>query len=111
MKSIAIFKDGKGARGQKAKLVKRGNKRVLIEFVAYNYDKDEDITVIRWFNLYIPSYVRYKKRYKHNNKRNFARYCHGNSNMFYSDENQTEGYKEKSKDWFTKEYHEELFGK
>ena len=109
MKNIVIFEDGKGGRGSKAKLIKRGNKRVLIEFIKYDYDLGADVIIIEWFNLYIPSYVSNKKPYKHNNKRNHALYCHNDTNEFYSDYYQTDEYKQDAKESFTEEYYNELF--
>lgn len=109
MKDIVIFEDGKGSRGSKAKLIKRGNKRVLIEFIKYDYETGTDVTITEWFNLYIPSYRRNKKPYKHNNKRNHALYCHNDTNEFYSDYYHTAEYKQDAKDNFTEEYYNELF--
>lgn len=108
MKKVIIFEDGKSARGQSAKLIKRGNKRVLIEFLHYD-DKDEEIVITEWFKLFIPSYSRDKKPSKHNNQRHQASYCHEMSNLFYSDYWQTEEYKEEVKEYFAKEYYDELF--
>lgn len=109
MKNIVIFEDGKGARGSKAKLIKRGNKRVLIEFTKYDYDKNEDIIVTEWFKVFIPSYARDKKPHKHNNKRKSAWYYHAETNEFYSDAHQTEKYRNEVKEYFSKEYYERLF--
>lgn len=85
MTNIVIFEDGKSARGSRAKLIKRGNKRVLIEFTKYDYENDVDIVVTEWFKVFIPSYTRCKKHYKHNNMRKHALYLHVETNEFYSD--------------------------
>ena len=111
MKDVIIFEDGKGSRGSKAKLIKRGNKRVLIEFTVPDWDTDTESTITEWFNLYIPCYVSNKKPYKHNNKRKHARYCHNDTNEFYSDYEQTDDYKQKAKEWFTEDYYNALYGK
>ena len=110
VKNIVIFEDGKGARGNKAKLVKRDNKRVLIQFLKYDYELNKDILVTEWFTLFIPSYARDKKSYKHNNKRKQAMYHHEETNEFYSDYYQTEKYKKEMKECFSKEYYQKLFG-
>lgn len=109
MKNIVIFEDGKGARGSRAKLIKRGNKRVLIEFGKYDFKTKQDVITTEWFKLFIPSYAGHKKSYKHNNKRKNASYCHAETNEFYSDACQTEKYINESKEWFSKDYHENLF--
>lgn len=109
MQKIIIFEDGKSSRGQIAKLIKRGNKRVLIEFVDYDYEKEEDVLIVAWFNLFIPSYTTDKKSRKHNNKRKQASYCHGPSNMFYCDYYQTVEYKDDMKKYLSEEYYNELF--
>lgn len=100
MENIVIFKDGKGSRGSKARLIKRGNKRVLIEFLEYNWEEEKDTTVTRWFKLFT----------RNNNKRNPALYLDVNTNEFYSDYWQTEEYKVEVKECFTPEYYNELFG-
>lgn len=110
MHNIVIFEDGKGARGQKAKLIKRGNKRVLIEFLKYDYEFEQALLVIEWFPIFIPSWCDYKDSYKHNNKRKQANYCHAGTNMFYNDYWQTPEYMAVVKDCFTEEYYNELFG-
>jgi hypothetical protein len=110
MKNIVIFEDGKITRGIKAKLLRRSNKRVLIEFPAYDYDLDGDIISTEWFNLYIPIYVSDKKPYKHNNKRKNAEYYHWKTNMFYSDSDQTVEFKENLRESVNKSYFEELYG-
>lgn len=99
MKDVLIFEDGKISRGSPAKLIKRGNKRVLIEFVKYDYENDVAIVVTEWFKLFIPRWTRDKKSCKHNNKRKFAKYCHENTNEFYSDYYQTEEFAESVKDY------------
>ena len=104
-KNIVIFEDGKGARGSRAKLIKRGHHSVLIEFTYYDYDLCDDITVTEWFKVF----TRFRNK-KHNNKRKHAKYCHEESNMFYSDYNQTEGYKAEMKECFTEGYYNRLFG-
>ena len=94
MKDVLIFEDGKRMRGKRAKLIKRGNKRVLIEYTQYDYDTDEEFTCVVWFNLFIPSWSDHKKDSKHNNKRKYAKYCSDDeNNYFYSDYYQTEKYK------------------
>lgn len=110
MKKVVIFEDGKGLRGKKAKLLKRGNKRVLIEFEKYDYENDTEVVVREWFKLFIPSYVKDKKSHKHNNKRKFAYFCHEETNMFYSDYHQTEEYKVSAKEDFSPSYYESIFG-
>lgn len=110
MKDIIIFEDGKFGRGSKAKLIKRGNKRVLIEFTKWDYDKEKYVVITEWFKLYIPSYVSCKKEYKHNNKRKDADYIHIETNEFYSDYWQTDEYKKEFKESATEEYFKELFG-
>lgn len=110
MESVVIFEDGKLCRGHKAKLVKRGNKRVLIQFTKYDYEKEADVVVTEWFKLFIPSYASDKKEYKHNNRRKSARYYHEDTNEFYSDYNQTEAYKEEIRGYVSLEYYNELFG-
>ncbi len=99
---IVIFEDGKLARGQKAKLIKRSNKRVLIEFL---YDDFIEEKIIRaWFDMF----TRFGG-VKHNNKRKKASYCHSESNMFYSDFYQTNEYKKEVKEYISTEYYNELF--
>jgi hypothetical protein len=110
MKNVLIFDDGKMARGQKAKLIRRGNKRVLIEFLAYDYDLDKDVIITEWFNRYIPTYEEDKGAHKYNNKRKKADYYHWRSNMFYTDADQTEIFKEYMRESVNKEYFEELYG-
>lgn len=110
MKNIIIFEDGKFGRGSKAKLIKRGNKRVLIEFTKWDYEKEKDVVATEWFKVYIPSYVSCKKGYKYNNKRKVADYYHEETNEFYNDYWQTDAYKEEFKESATEEYFEELFG-
>lgn len=93
MKSVAIFEDGKLCRGQAATLIKRGNKRVLIEFLRYDYETQQETLVREWFKVFIPFYVKNKGKRKYNNKRNYVSYCHDGSNMFYSDYYQGEDFK------------------
>lgn len=109
MKDIVIFEDGKSARGSRAKLIKRGNKRVLIEFLKYDYDLDKDFTVIEWFKVHNPKWNRNSIN-KRNNKRKHAWYYHEETNEFYSDYHQTETYRLKAKEYFTEEYYNSLFG-
>ena len=109
MKDIIIFEDGKGARGSKAKLVKRGNKRVLIEFIKYNYDKCIDEVVTEWFKVFNPEWNRNSLN-KRNNKRKDAMYYHDKTNEFYSDFWQTDKYKAEVKEYFSTEYYKRLFG-
>jgi hypothetical protein len=104
-KNIVVFEDGKGARGSRAKLIKRGHHSVLIEFTYYDYDLYDYITVTEWFKVY----TKYGGE-KHNNKRKQASYCHARSNVFYSDYYQTDEYKAEMKKYFTEEYYKELFG-
>lgn len=106
MKNIVIFEGGRGSR---AKLIKRGNKRVLIEFTMYDYDTDEDKIVTEWFNLYIPSYASDKKLFKHNNKRKHASYCHNESNEFYCDFKQSDEFKADVAKYYTKDYYGMLY--
>lgn len=110
MLDIVIFEDGKGARGSRAKLIKRGNKRVLIEFTKFDDETDTDIVVTEWFKLFIPNYARDKKKYKYNNKRKNAYYHHEETNEFYSDYDQSPEYKSLMKEHFSEEYYQRLFG-
>tara|TARA_Y100000588_G_scaffold99647_1_gene108233 strand:- start:15022 stop:15396 length:375 start_codon:yes stop_codon:yes gene_type:complete len=110
MKNIVIFEDGKGARGIRAKFIKRDKRRVLIQFLKYDFETDKEELVSEWFKLYIPAYTENKKEYKYNNKRNYQMYCHEETNMFYSDYYQTEKYRLEMKEALTKEYYEQLFG-
>ncbi len=105
MKDVIIFEDGKGSRGSRAKLIKRDHHRVLIKFTYYNYNVCNDVTVTEWFKVH----TKYG-RTKHNNKRKCATYCHEDSNMFYSDQAQTEEFKAEMKEYFTAEYYNCLFG-
>ena len=108
--NIVIFEDGKSGRGSRAKLIRRGNKRVLIEFLKHDYSTGKDVLVTEWFKLYIPSYaLGHKKKFKHNNKRKFASYCHCESNEFYSDRAQSEEFKAEFKEYCPSEY-ESLYG-
>lgn len=109
MKNVAIFEDGKGSRGSLAKLIKRGNKRVLIEFIKYNYETEEDEIVTEWFKLHIPSYTNVKKPHKHNNKRKQANYIHEETNELYSDYYQTEEYILEFRSSFNAEYADEVY--
>lgn len=106
MKDIVIFEDGKLSRGSRAKLIKRGNKRVLIEFFDYDYEKEEDVLVTEWFSLYIPSYARNKKLFKHKN----TSYYHARTNEFYSDQKQTETFKAMARESLSEEGYNELWG-
>lgn len=96
-------------RGSRATLIKRGKKRVLIEFLKYDYETDNSCLVQEWFTLFIPWWERDKKSYKHNNKRKQADYRHRETNEFYSDYYQTPEYKEEVKECFTAEYFNQLF--
>jgi hypothetical protein len=109
MKNILIFEDGKGARGSRAVLVKRGNKRVLITFGKYDHVIGKDVVVTEWFRLFIPSYVSNKKNHKHNNARKKADYIHVETNKSYNDENQTQAYKSALQENFSAAYIQELF--
>ena len=109
MKNIVIFEDGKGARGSRAKLIKRGNKRVLIEFVKFNYEKGVDEVVIEWFKIFSSIWNRSSIN-KRNNKRKSATYYHKETNEFYNDSQQTVEYKSDMKKYFTSEYYEKLYG-
>jgi len=97
MKQVAIFEDGKISRGVKATLIKRGNKRVLIEYEYYDDYLKKNVVRQHWFKLYIPKWTSNKKQYKHNNKRNIASYIHENPHtlncMFYSDYRQSYEFK------------------
>tara|TARA_B100000073_G_scaffold348077_1_gene364921 strand:- start:2844 stop:3218 length:375 start_codon:yes stop_codon:yes gene_type:complete len=110
MKNIVIFEDGKGARGIRAKFIKRDKRRVLIQFLKYDFETDKEELVSEWFKLYIPAYTENKKEYKYNNKRNYQMYCHEETNMFYSDYYQTEEYRKEMKEYISKEYYNQLFG-
>ncbi len=111
MKSVVIFEDGKGGRGSRATLVKRGNKRVLITFDMYCFDTDKDVTVTEWFKLWKPPWSRkHNKMRKHNNKRKHAMYIHENSNEFYSDRAQTPEFEAEFRKYRGEEYCNELFG-
>jgi hypothetical protein len=105
MKDVIIFEDGKGARGSRAKLIKRGNKRVLIQFEEYNWEDKVEVTVTRWFKLFTRH-----STIKYNNKRNKALYQDTYTNEFYSDYWQTVEYKNEVKGYFTPEYYTKLFG-
>lgn len=109
MKEVVIFNDGKTSRGSRVKLIKRGNKRVLIEFIKYDYELGVDVLVREWFTLFVPWYVSNKKPCKHNNKRKFASYVHWETNEFYSDYYQSEAYKVSAKEAFTESYYNKLF--
>lgn len=109
MKNIVIFKNGKGARGSRAKLIKRGNKRVLIQFTKHDFNTGKDVIATEWFKLFIPIYVQNKKAHKHNNKRNNAMYYHEETNEFYSDFYQSEEFKSNVKKYFSAEYYDKLF--
>lgn len=109
MKDIVIFEDGKITRGSRAKLVKRGNKRVLIEFWKYDYNTGEDVLVTEWFKLFIPSYSSRKKGRKYDNKRKNATYYHEESNEFYSDRYLTEEFKQFFKESLPGAYYTKLF--
>lgn len=110
MKNVAIFEDGKIRRGSRAKLIKRGNKRVLIEFVKYDAKTDQYLVVTEWFKLYLPTYVGNKKPFKHNNKRMKASYCHRETNEFYSDLYQTEEFKVVAKARYSPEEYAQIYG-
>ena len=84
--NIVIFEDGKLGRGSKARKIKTGNKRVLIEFYKYDYTLKEDLLITEWFTLFVPSWSEYKKHYK----RKVKMYCHSGSNEFYQASEQTE---------------------
>lgn len=103
MKDVLIFEDGEIGRGQRAKLIKRGNKRVLIQFTYEDWDTEEDVTVTEWFKVF----TRWD-----NNKRGFdkVKYHHPESNYFYDDYDQTEKFKEGLRGAIIDEYFEELFG-
>lgn len=107
MKDIVIFEDGKTFRGSRAKLIKRGNKRVLIEFMKYDYIKGEDILVTEWFKVFQCTWAKYPK---YNNKRKKVSYYHEETNEFYTDEKQTDKFKEYFKSYVDEEYYYELFG-
>lgn len=109
MKQVAIFEDGKGSRGSKAKLITRGNKRVLIEFTKFNDETNQDEVVTEWFKLFIPRWSSDKKAHKHNNKRKQASYINEATNEFYSDYYQTEEYIKEFKESFTEEYFNEVY--
>ena len=110
MKNIVIFEDGKGARGSRAKLIKRDKRRVLIQFTLYDFELERRYESTQWFKLYVPSYTDNKKKYKYDNKRNQQMYIHEETNMFYSDYYQTEEYRDEMKEYLSKEYYNQLFG-
>tara|TARA_B100000929_G_scaffold291134_1_gene288257 strand:+ start:3319 stop:3660 length:342 start_codon:yes stop_codon:yes gene_type:complete len=112
MKDVVIFEDGKLGRGSKAKLIKRGNKRVLIQFTDYDFEKEKDVVITEWFKVFIPFYKGKNTpsgKYKYNNKRHAVHYLHERSNMFYSDARQTESFKEDLKQWMNEDYFNSLF--
>lgn len=109
MKQVAIFEDGKSGRGLKAKLIKRGNKRVLIEFLKYNDEIKEYELTTEWFKLFIPKWGRNRKNRKHNNKRKQASYIHEATNLFYSDYYQKNEYIKEFKDNFSTEYFNSIY--
>lgn len=85
-RNIQIFEDGKLSRGIDAKLVKRRNKAVLIEFLYYDFETDKDILITEWFTLWtgIENKERDKDFYpKYTNKRKKACYIHKATNYFY----------------------------
>lgn len=110
MKNVAIFEDGKIRRGIPAKLVRRGNKRVLLAFMYYNFDTKNEELVVEWFKLFIPSYATNKKKFKHNNKRKSAMYVHLNTNLFYSDCQQTSKFKDGVRGYYGDKYFNDLYG-
>ncbi len=111
MREIVIFEDGKGGRGSRAVLVKRGNKRVLITFSMYCFDTNKDIVVTEWFKLWKPPWsCKHNKHRKHNNKRKHAMYIHVNSNEFYSDQGQTPEFEMEFRKCRDKSYCDKLFG-
>lgn len=109
MKDVLIFEDGKICRGYKAKLIKRGKKRILIEFKDWDDNLGKEILVREWFKIYIPSYLRNKKNNKHNNKRKSASYCHSRTNLFYTDKYQTREFKEKMMEDFKDSEYKKFF--
>ena len=110
MKNIVIFEDGKSARGSRAKLIKRDKRRVLIQFLKYNFETDKDEIVTEWFKVYVPSFAKNKKDYKYENKRKQQSYIHEETNEFYCEYYQTEEYRLDMKKYFNKEYYDYLFG-
>lgn len=107
MKNVVIFEDGKILRGSKAKLIRRGNKRVLIEFIKYDVKIDKDVLVTEWFKVFQPSW---KKHPKYNNKRKNVLYPHEESNEFYNDYTQTDKFKQRFKEDVGIEHYNELYG-
>lgn len=107
MKPVVVFNDGKGMRGKRAKLIKRGNKRVLIEFITWDFNKEEDITITEWFTLFIPSWADDKKKYQYGK---YKSYVHWDTNMFYADYQQQDVYKLSCKEAFTEEYYNSIYG-
>lgn len=111
MKDIVIFEDGKGGRGTKAQLIKRGNKRVLIKFEMYDYELEINRVVTEWFKLWKPPWSRKTNKWrKHNNKRKSAMYIHEDSNEFYSDREQTLEFEVQFRKYRDEDYCNKLFG-
>jgi len=108
MKKVLIFEDGKLGRGSKAKLLKRGNKRVLIEFKNYNHKTESEEVLLEWFTLFIPFYATNKKKYKNNNNRKSAKYCNKKTNQFYSDTYQSEKFKDEMRECLESDYFNSL---
>ena len=98
---ILIFEDGKIGRSQKAKFIKKGNKRVLIEFFdGFNTNK-----VIRvWFKAYAGFDGKF-----HDNKRKSVSYCHDKTNMFYRKDRQTAEWRAEMKECLTPDYFNSIF--
>ena len=88
MESIAIFEDGKNSRGIKAKLIKREDSRILIEF------DDEDGNEQVWFESFGKS----------------GMYFHSESNFFYCDYQQSEEFKDHMRECYNYTYFVSLYG-
>ncbi|AKO60952.1 hypothetical protein AXI76_gp051 [Pseudoalteromonas phage H101] len=111
MENVVIFEDGKSGRGSKAKLIKRGNKRVLIEFSYYDYEQDIDVVRQEWFKLWQGVSKHSSCGYhKYNNKRKKCMYIHEYSNEFYSDVYMEDRFISDFREWVDTGYFEELYG-
>lgn len=110
MKTIAIFEDGKSARGQKAKLIKRGNKAVLIQFEDHDFITGKDVVKTEWFTLWTGIHDKHNSYPKYNNKRKKVYYIHKESNYFFTDWYVTNKFISDMKEWFeNNNYVTELF--
>lgn len=108
MRDIVIYEDGKISRGSRAVLLKRGNKRILIQFETFNYRLDKYEITTEWFKVFNPSWSKSSNN-KRNNKRKFAIYYHEASNEFYSDYRQTDKFIQEVRD-YNPDYCSQLYG-